>query len=176
MSASQAAFQTAVGENVGFGDHAGQTHRIFQGKSMECGAEADTAGPLRRRREHGERISGDGELLKEVVVDGRVHIEAALVGVLDLMHDFPDHFVVRLAWRSLNFAIDAESHVVFLLLTADRLGLSRSLRLCGEAFDRPTFLPLIKQRLVPIPSGREVRVLPSFRNISRRSRHSLAPS
>src|SRR6185369_10415719 len=75
----------------------------------------------------------------EVVVDGRVHVEATLVGVLDLMHDFPDHVVMRLDWRSLNFAIDAESNVLILRLTADRLGLSRSLpRLCGEAFDRPT--------------------------------------
>jgi len=89
-----------------------------------------------------------------VVVDGRVHVEATLVGMLDLAQDFPDHVVMRLARGSLNLAIDAESHVPILRFAADRLGLSLSFRrLCGEAFDRPTFPSLIKQRLVLLRAG-----------------------
>src|SRR4029077_17728374 len=99
-----------------------------------------------------------------------------LVGMLDLAHDFPDHVVMRLARRSLNFAIDAESHVPILRFAADRLGLSLSFRrLCGEAFDRPTFPLADKAATRPFASGRGVRVPPSSRNVSGRSRPSPVP-
>src|SRR5712692_518615 len=48
-----------------------------------------------------------------MVIDYGIHVEAGFVGVLDLAHDLPDHVVVRLARRRLDFAIDAKSHASF---------------------------------------------------------------
>src|SRR5215831_1854970 len=47
-----------------------------------------------------------------MMIDDGINVEAAFVGMLNLAHDLPDLIVVRLAGRSLNFAIDSEAHDV----------------------------------------------------------------
>ena len=79
---------------------------------MQSSAEANALRTLRCRREHGERIRRDRELLEEMVVDNRIHVEAASIGVLDLPHDFPGQVIMRLAGRCLHLAINSESHIV----------------------------------------------------------------
>ena len=77
---------------------------------MKGSPEADAIGSLRRRSEHRQRVRRNGKLLEEMMIYHGIDIKAAFVGVLDLAHDFPDHFVVRLSRRRLNLAIDAKSH------------------------------------------------------------------
>src|SRR5437667_8364674 len=88
---------------------------------MQRRAEANALGTLRSGRKHGKRIRRNRELLEEVMIDNRINIKSALVGMFDLPHDFPNHVVVRLAWRRLNFAVDSKSHVAPLLLPFCRL-------------------------------------------------------
>ena len=68
MSASQAALQTAFGQNVGFGDHAGEAHRVFQRQGVKSGSEADAIRSLGGGREHRQRVRRNGKLLKEMVI------------------------------------------------------------------------------------------------------------
>ena len=69
MSSSQSAFQTSVGEDIRFGNHARQTHGIFERERMQRRAEANAFGALRSGGKHGQRICGDRELLKEVMIN-----------------------------------------------------------------------------------------------------------
>ena len=46
------------------------------------------------------------------MINDGINVESAFVRMLDLAHDLPDHFRVRLARRRLDFAINAESHAV----------------------------------------------------------------
>src|SRR5438094_6338344 len=110
MSSSQPAFQTSVGEDVRFGNHARQTHRILERERMERRAEANSLRTLRGGSKHCKRIRRNRELLEKVMIDDRIHIESAFVCMLDLPHDLPSHVVVRLPRRRLNFAVDPESH------------------------------------------------------------------
>src|SRR6266704_456030 len=149
MSSSQPAFQTAVGEDVRFGNHAGQTHRILEREGMERRAEANALRALRGSK-HCKRISRNRELLEEVMIDNRINIKSALVGMLHLPHDFPSHVVVRLAWRRLNFAVDSESHYSPLPLPFCRMRPLARGALAHAIRDRPDFSVLstkVKQRL-----------------------------
>src|SRR5262250_802221 len=105
MPTPESALQAPVGQYVGFGDHPRQTHRIFKGQSVQSSAKPNSVSALRGRCEHGKRIGGNRKLLEEMMVNDRVHVETDVIGVLDLMHDLPDHVVMRLTGRSLNFAI-----------------------------------------------------------------------
>src|SRR2546422_303919 len=55
-----------------------------------------------------------------MVINYRIDIEPAFIGVLDLAHDLPDHVVVRLAGWRLDFAIDPKSHASLPSVFGDR--------------------------------------------------------
>src|ERR1700720_74329 len=80
---------------------------------MECGSKPDPSRSLCSCREHRQRVRRNRELLKEMVINHRVHVETYVIGVFDLPHDLPDHVVVRLTGRSLDFAVDSETHRIF---------------------------------------------------------------
>src|SRR5712691_11726806 len=150
MSSSQPAFQTAVGEDVRFGNHAGQTHRILEREGMERRAEANALRALRGGSKHCKRIRRNRELLEEVMIDNRINIKSALVGMLHLPHDFPSHVVVRLARRRLNFAVDSKSHVAPLLLPFCRMRPLARGALAHVIRNRPDFMVFclkVEQRL-----------------------------
>src|SRR2546429_3994359 len=150
MSSSQPAFQTAVGEDVRFGNHAGQTHRILEREGMERRAEANALRALRGGSKHCKRIRRNRELLEEVMIDNRINIKSALVGMLHLPHDFPSHVVVRLARRRLNFAVDPESHCSPLPLPFRRMRLRARGTLAYAIRNRPDFMVFclkVEQRL-----------------------------
>src|SRR5437870_2517475 len=149
MSSSQPAFQTSVGEDVRFGNHARQTHRILERERMERRAEANSLRTLRGGSKHCKRIRRNRELLEKVMIDDRIHIESAFVCMLDLPHDLPSHVVVRLPRRRLNFAVDPESHCSPLLLPFCRMRLRARGTLAYAIRDRPDFTVFstkVKQR------------------------------
>src|ERR1700757_1593731 len=106
MGASQTAFQAAACQGGGFRNHAGETHWVFQRKRMQRSSKSNALRTLSSSRKHRQWVGRNRELLEEVMINNRVNIEPAFVGMLDLPHDLPDHVVVRLAWRRLKFAID----------------------------------------------------------------------
>ena len=117
---------------------------------MERRAEANALRALRGGSKHCKRIRRNRELLEEVMIDNRINIKSALVGMLDLPHDFPSHVVVRLAWRRLNFAVDSESHYSPLPLPFCRMRPLARGALAHAIRDRPDFSVLstkVKQRL-----------------------------
>src|SRR5437588_11898140 len=100
MPPAQTALQTSIGEDVGLGNHARQPHRIFQGKCVQGSTKTNTLRALRRRSKHRQRIGRNRELLKEMVIDDRVHVKPKLTAVFDLWHGPPDPAVLRLSGRS----------------------------------------------------------------------------
>ena len=62
------------------------------------------------RRKHRQRVCRDREFLEIVMVDDGVNVEAGPVRMFDLVHDFPDHAMMRLAGRRLDLRINSESH------------------------------------------------------------------
>src|SRR6266850_7097631 len=112
MTASQAAFEATVREDIGFGNHAGEAQRIFKGQCMQRSAETNTVRTLCSRCKHGQRIRRNRKLLEEMMINDGINVETGFVGVFDLTHDLPGLIVVRLAWRSLHLAVDPKTHCV----------------------------------------------------------------
>src|SRR2546430_15236150 len=96
---------------------------------MQGGAEANAARALRRRTEERQGVGRDAELLREVVVDGGVHVKAHLVRVLDLALDLPVELRVRLLRWTLHLRVKAEPHRRPPLQKIERLSDTRALRI-----------------------------------------------
>src|SRR5258707_5487663 len=116
MAASQPAFEPPSREDVGFRDLSGQAHWVFERKGKKSDSKSDALGALGRCAEERQRIGRDGKLLEEMMVDHRVNVEADLIGVLDLVEDFPCHVGMGFSRRGLHLRVEAESHVRFWLL------------------------------------------------------------
>src|SRR5438552_16549188 len=105
MSSSQPAFQTSVGEDVRFGNHARQTHRLLEREGMERRAEANSLRTFRGGSKHCKRIRRNRELLEKVMIDDRIHIESAFVCMRALPHDLPSHLSPPPPRRRLNLHV-----------------------------------------------------------------------
>src|SRR5262249_17960902 len=110
VAAAHPALQATAGDDVGGGDLPGQLQRILRRQHMQGSTEADAARVLRRRTEERQGVGRDAELLREVMVDGSVHVKAHLIRVLDLTLDLPVELRVRLLGRTLHLRVKAEPH------------------------------------------------------------------
>ena len=110
MPTPETAFEPPVGQDVGFANHSRKAHGILERDGEQRGAETNPRSALRRRGEHGQRVCGDGESWKEMVVNDRVDVESYLVGVLDLPENLPGQLGVGFFRRRLHLCVDSEPH------------------------------------------------------------------
>src|SRR5712691_7782196 len=95
---------------------------------MQGGTEADAARTLCRRAEERQRVGRDAELRREVMVDGRIHIEAHLIRVLDLTLDLPVELRMRLLRWALHLRINTKPHLATSRQKIERLLDTRAIR------------------------------------------------
>ncbi len=110
MAASQPAFETPMGEDVGFGNLSGEAQRVFEGKRKEGNSKSDALGELGGGAEECQRIGRNRKFLEEMMINHGVDIETDLIGMLDLTEDFPGHVGMGFSGRGLHLRVDAESH------------------------------------------------------------------
>jgi hypothetical protein len=110
MAAPDAAFQSAVGENIRLRNRTCQEQGIVQRQRMTEGMEADPARALGYRREHRQRVRRDAKLLEKMMFDHRIGIESYGIRMLDLAHDLPGQLGMWLIQWRLHFRIDSETH------------------------------------------------------------------
>src|SRR5262245_60282059 len=110
MAPADSALQPPPGEDIGDGDLPGQFHRVFRWQDMQRCTEANAAGLLSDGAEEGQGVGRDTKLLREVMVDGGVNIEAHLIRMFNLAEDFPVELFMWLLGRTLHFCIHAKTH------------------------------------------------------------------
>src|SRR5258708_40157764 len=84
MAASQPAFETPMGEDVGFGNLSGEAQRVFEGKRKEGNSKSDALGELGGGAEECQRIGRNRKFLGEMMINDGVDIETNLIGMLAL--------------------------------------------------------------------------------------------
>src|SRR5438046_10643067 len=103
MAAADATFEAPVGEDIGFGNFAGQDHGIVQRQRMAERAEAEIAGALRQGAEQRQGVRIDSELCEEGMLEGGEDIEAALVYTLGKGYHVGNELVVIPTLRACKF-------------------------------------------------------------------------
>src|SRR5882672_11200799 len=102
MAATNPTFEPTSGKDVGGGDLPGQFHRVFRRQDVQRCTEANAAGLLRCGTEESQGVGRNAKLLREVMVNGGVDIEAHLLRMFDLAQGLPVELFMWRRWASMS--------------------------------------------------------------------------
>src|SRR5215510_4475282 len=80
---------------------------------MQSRPKANTAGLLGSSAEEGQGVGRNTKLLREMMVNGGVDLEAHVISMFDLPLNLPVELFMRLLKRTLHLCIHAKTHVIF---------------------------------------------------------------
>ncbi len=136
-AASDPEFQPSVAEDVGDRGLFGDLDRVVQRQERHRRAEPDAGCPLRRRRQHHQRVGQDRKRAAEMQFAEPHRIEADLVPEFDLTDDVVVALLLRIAGRTGQLVEKPEAHGSspgpILGFSRDSTGRDRRARQAGRA-------------------------------------------